>query len=502
MSKYVENFKIEDEVIQVKDPEAMPKAGGTFTGNITAPGVTSTGNVSASGTVTAGGNMSAGGNMAASGNITGSNMTASNAVKGSNAKFGYASKSADTYVSAENENGEVSLFVGSNNRGIYDPFSDSWMQYRGEYEGVQSYRTQATSLFLNGYPIHHPDDSGWKNLEGTWLRYRKVDRRIIVRCDARTNTALAANAWTTIGTLPHGYIPGYDYYGTGYQVSQNVVIPVYIGTNGKIQLYNPTAAAIDSYSFTAEFLRSDTQRRMYILSYNLGEFADGQGSGMTEADYQAKINGMQNFFNNLSADVMLFTEYRDYIDADETHSARTELFPSATWPSFRETDLAHKKCALYSKTSTSNFTSGYLVPGQSDSKYIDCETMLNGHSIHLVDVHLHFADPAIRSAEMDALMTLTAGWGYCIIGGDFNFETAGDEYKTQFAKATAAGFRMANGELAGWIKTWHKDHLTHYIDNILVKGGIDIGAVNVPKQAGDLIPSDHLPIWTYIEVYD
>lgn len=439
--------------------------------------------------------------MAADGNITGANITASGNVRGNNAALGSSDKTGDTYISAQNENGEVSLFVGSNNRGIYDPFSESWMQYRGEYEGEQSYRTLATSLFLNGYPIHHPDDSGWINLVDTWLRYRKVDKRITVRCDARANTSLSANAWTTIGTLPKGYRPGYDYYDTGYQVSQNVVIPVYVSTNGQIQLYNPTAAAINSYSFTAEFLRSDTQRRMYILSYNLGEFDNGQGSGMTEAAYQAKINGMQNFFNNLSADVMMFTEYRDYIDADDIHSARTELLPSETWPAFRETDLTHKKCAIYSKTAVQDVTTGYLVVGQSDSKYLHCYTRLDEHNIHLVVVHLHFSDPAIRAAEMDALLSMVSGFGYCIIAGDFNFETTGDEYKTQFAKATAAGFRLANGGLAGWIKTWHKDNLTHYIDNILVKGGIDIGAVNVPKQAGDLIPSDHLPIWAFIETY-
>lgn len=480
MSKYVTNFQIENDNIIVQDPNAMPKTGGAFTGSVT------------------GTNFTASNNITAGNKVSGSTVEASGSVKGASAEFGAADKVTDTYVAAQNENGEIALNVSSN-RGVYDPYSDSWMDYRGMYEGRESYRSQATTLFLNGNPVHKPVDSGWFNLQGTWLRYRKIDKRITVRCDARTNTSLTANAWTTIGTLPVGFRPGYDWYGTGYVVSTNVVLGCYVGTDGKIQVYNPTSTAYDSYSFTAEFGTRDTLARLYLLTYNVGEWANGNGSGMTEDEYQAKIDGMRRFFNSLSADIMFFNEFRDYLDTDNTHEARTVLFPASPWTSFRETDLTSRKNALFSKKSTSNFDTDYLTVN-SLSKYIHCTVNIASQIINLYCVHFHHSDATIRDAEMDAVLTLAANKPNVVIAGDFNFETAGDEYKTQYNKALAAGYQISNGGLPGYIMTWHKNNPTHYIDNIMVKGQLEIGAVNVPVQAGDLIPSDHLPLWSFVEV--
>lgn len=494
MSKYVTNFQIGDEIIEVKDPNAMPANDGHFTSPISAPSVSATGNISA------------GGNISASGNLTGENVRANNLLSGSNATLGASDKENDTYVSAKNQNGEVALNV-STNRGLYDPTSEDWMIYRGLYEGRESFRSVATSFFLNGYPIHHPIDSGWKNLSGTWLRYRMRDRRVTIRVDARENTALTAGAWTTIGTLPEGYRPGYAVYDVGYPVGGNSILHVYVGTNGQIQVYNPTANSVNSYSFTVEYITGNTLKRLYIMTYNLGEFANGTGHGMSEADYQAKIDGMQRFFNAMDANVMFFNEYRDYIDSDDTHSTRSNLFPVGRWSSFRETDSTLKN-AIISKTSTHSPQSGYLVEGQSSNKYLKCYTEYEGKTVYLICVHLHATDAAIRSAEMDAIITMCSGLDNVIVAGDFNFAPTGDEYKTQFNKAVAAGFTLSNGGVAGYIGTWPKEdnstwgpRQSWYIDNIMCKGALEIGAVNVPVQAGNIVPSDHFPLWSYVELY-
>lgn len=492
--KFVTNFKIGDETIIIKDPNAMPANDGHFTSPISAPSIHSDSNFTAGGAITAGGN------------INGENLIANNRVSGKNARFGSADDESDTFVSVTGQNGSVSMNVATN-RGLYDDFVSDWILYRGLYEGRESMRSVSTSLFLNGYPLHHPIDTGWRNIgTGSWFKARMVDNRITLRVDSRENVTLTANAWTTIATLPTDFTPGYAYYGTGYPVGANSILHVYVGTDRKVQVYNPTANSINSFSFTAEFYRADTIKRLYVLTYNLGEFANGQGHGMSESDYQAKIGGMQRFFNSLSADIMCFNEYRGYVDSEDQHATRTVLFPSSTWSSLQQTDSTIRN-AMASKTALTGKTTELLVDGSSQTKYIRCKTTISGKDIYVYCVHLHPSNATIRSNEMDALIALTQqqvdnqNQDNVMIFGDFNFATEGGEYTTQFNKAVTAGFRLSNGGIAGYIPTWHKNNPTWYIDNILVKGELQIGAVNVPVQAGNIVPSDHLPLWSFVELY-
>lgn len=57
------------------------------------------------------------------------------------------------------------------------------------------------------------DDSGWlANSAGT-VRYRKKDGFVTVVVYGGSTVTIAANAWTTLFTLPSGYAPDHNIYG-------------------------------------------------------------------------------------------------------------------------------------------------------------------------------------------------------------------------------------------------------------------------------------------------
>lgn len=433
---------------------------------------------------------------------------------GANFVLDNSSNTTGTAVRVKNALGDVGLYSGTN-RGIYDYIVNDWMVRRNFMDGVEIARSPSSSMLLGtSYVSPYIHDTGWiTDPTATWIKYRRLNDTIFFSVITSSTVTIQRGAYRNITTIPEQFRPTWGVYFPCFVANTSDLVLVYIPTNGKVQMRNiGTSDSVNvrgSSSYCGQTFKKDSNNAFYafnILSYNVGNWGDGTtayGDRMTEADYNSHIAGIKRMFNQISPDVAVFTEYVTYMDKDLTHSARTELFPSGTYQGYLDENWSPRPC-LVTKTAVTQDARSVLTP-DSGRQYLLAHTTLAGYEIYILCVHLDPSSAAIRSAEMDAALAIAANYDNIILAGDFNFEPASysgtDEHKTQFAKAKAAGFEMANGDFLPWTGTWPtEDNQTYgprqswFIDNILTKGRVKILAATVPLQAHNYMLTDHFPI--------
>lgn len=438
--------------------------------------------------------------------------------------------SSGTEVAAmrvKNAYSDVGLYSATN-RGIYDYIVSDWILRRNFMEGKEAIRTPAVSMMLgSGWVSPYVHDTGWQqDPTMAWLKYRRLDNHIYLLFVGDSVT-INTGAYRDMGTLPEQYRPTYALYNQVFVANSNNLVLVYITTAGKIQMRNMSSnnsvTFRGSVNYPGQTWRKSSNQNFQtytLLSYNVGMWTNGTREGMTAAEYSAKISGMQRLFNQIAPSIGFMTEYREYIDANNTHLARNDLFPSGTYPGYSgvsgSTDAEkYKHPVLVARMSIG--TCEWIKLDASAQNWTLATTIsISGYTVYVYCVHLHPAalDRSIRDAEVTALINRVKTQDNVIICGDFNFVPASyhsinssspntDEHKTEFAKFKTAGFEMADGDFMPWIGTWPSTNdypawataaQQWYLDNILVKGRVKLFSASVPVQAKNYMMSDHLPI--------
>lgn len=462
--------------------------------------------------------------------------------------------SSTTLIRANNDYSSVELNVGWY-RGLYDRTDANWMWFKTQAD-TETERTDASSLYLYGRPITgYKFESGWKTISGSLgssIEYRKIDQMITVNVHKTGNNSVPSG-WSTLGTLPPGYRPEKVIY-TGAYTNQNGLYSGYIGTDGSVQIYNSTGAAkTNVFHYTVTYPQAYYKTAFTVLCMNIGEWSYGGARtnyqsrtdltaeqkaalvpydvptsstayygkiGLTDEEYSAKKSVIKTMFDNIAPNICIFTEWNKYVDCKHNHLARNDFFPSATYSSYLVSESSGvsqpNRPTLISRYS--GFTEverGALSQQDTSHGYLLAERVISGVTVGVLCVHFHHSNATIRAAQMDAAIQKMNDKGYnaAIIAGDFNFGPDTSERDTQFAKATADGYQMINGDaygIIGWKKTWPNpsspagiinSDQSWYIDNILVKGRLRIVAGSMPTHTGAVFPSDHRAIWARVELY-
>lgn len=440
---------------------------------------------------------------------------------------------ASTMVRAKNAYGDVTIGSGTN-RGLYDNTVSDWLIRRNYMDGKEEIRSAAVSLMLgSGYVSTYVHDTMWQqdpNL--AWLKYRRIDNHIYLALVGDSVT-ITTGAYREMGTLPEQYRPTNAVYGQVFIANTSTLILVYINTAGKIQMRNTSSNNTVTFRGSVEYpgqtwrkTSSQAFQTYTILSYNVGMWTNGNREGMTAAEYSSKIGGMQKMFTEIAPTIGFFTEYREYLDSANTHSARTDLFPSSTYPGYSGVSGSsdsdkYKHPVIISRTNLGT-CSWFKLNSSAQNYTCYTTTSLAAYTVHIYCVHLHPAALSrnIRDAEVTELLNRVKTQDNVIICGDFNFVPASyhnlnpdspatDEHKTEFAKFKNAGFEMADGDFLPWIGTWPSTNdypawataaQQWYLDNILVKGRVKIFGATIPIQAKTHMLSDHLPIIAHIGI--
>lgn len=235
-----------------------------------------------------------------------------------------------------------------------------------------------------------------------------------------------------------------------------------------------------------------------VMQYNVGRWNYGNSTyGLPTSTYGEKVANMKNFFWEHDIDLLCMEEYYHYLDQSKTKDTNTTLF--------NKVELSN---ANDSNNGWSSIKSSYTLTGSTSGTYQSREYRYSKINIPAYDgkpaktvgvlcVHLS-NNTSTHAAEMQQMINILANDEYAIMCGDFNFT---NEMRDQmYGIAVNAGYKLVNGGAIDWTPTWPADDPSWYIDNILVKGNIEIKNAGVQYVYDDMC-SDHLPLVADLYIY-
>ena len=142
---------------------------------------------------------------------------------------------------------------------------------------------------------------------------------------------------------------------------------------------------------------------------------------------------------------------------------------------------------------------GYL---STNRVYSYSKINLLGTDIYLFSFHLSYDTAENRKNEFQEILTITEIYNNVIIGIDSNIERKSE------LDIIESKYKCANGLYGNWLPTYFRNKEDYYLDNptsalyldnIFVKGNVDIDYVYVPNYY-PFLSSDHLPIIARLSV--
>jgi len=212
------------------------------------------------------------------------------------------------------------------------------------------------------------------------------------------------------------------------------------------------------------------EKRIRVLSYNVGNFDDGGTSGHSGSDLAEYIASWTRFLGSCSADIALFTESRKYIDSANTTPSVSGLYANVfnSVSEYDQGNIPWNKVLATEATQTNVSKVTYVNRGSSAAGYVSAVLSINGVEVFVACTHLiHGGDENIqlRIAEMQELIAASAQYDNVIIGGDMNTASL-----AQLDAFTQAGYTLGNGGVFGTQNTWNSTSPTLPLDNVIIKG--------------------------------
>lgn len=287
-----------------------------------------------------------------------------------------------------------------------------------------------------------------------------------------------------------------DNTGNGYhEFDMSYLFAKFPAYNFKISIYSTTAdpatlADVPNIVIKNTFGLLPNISKIRVAQYNIGKFNWGHTGGLS-TDVETKIMNYKRYFGKEKIDILGLQEYTDYIDTNETYASDATLFDDVYW---------YKSYQYREKNIKSNFPCYYTdftylhTEGDVPADCIYGDFVINGKVVQVITGNLNVESSL--EEKYRALDKLTNQ----IVNND-NVICCFDMNTTTEAQALAVksylenkGYKLANWGYFGFMPT-DKPTVTTYrcIDNIFVKGDIEIVNAEVPAVYDDL-SSDHLPI--------
>lgn len=230
------------------------------------------------------------------------------------------------------------------------------------------------------------------------------------------------------------------------------------------------------------------------MEYNIGHYSFGEGTsfnppdvGLTPQNYSTMLTNMRTLFRKYRPDVLCMNEYWQYLDRAMTHLSDPTLFDELFQYKWQSTQWNSFKSNVDIISSRKKVMAG-------DFKETLINVLTNGEtSVMVITCHLPLP-LADKISAMTELIEYAKEYTNVIIAGDFNTNTTSEE-NSIYGIAEAKGFQRVNGGIFTKQNTWNYTNPSVCIDNILVKGNIEVEDFQVLTTDAQSLCSDHIPIY-------
>lgn len=234
---------------------------------------------------------------------------------------------------------------------------------------------------------------------------------------------------------------------------------------------------------------SSDSNSIRLATYNVGDFSGKEfeaGSDEGNAAYQQLIA-------EVDADLWALQEDVQYVDEETQMDPHEAIYAAYENYERRGTGKFNYKAFLSDleiRDADYFYYEGLHPLGHK--MFMRATVTLAGKDICLINVHLDWEDPDVRSGQIQQVLAYAKQFEYVIIMGDFNHDDITEEVKA----FTDAGYTSANAGEFGVISTYVNGGGSA-IDNILVSNNIRI--VNAGNVKADWM-NDHTPFWADIVI--
>ena len=236
--------------------------------------------------------------------------------------------------------------------------------------------------------------------------------------------------------------------------------------------------------------------KIRVMQYNIGKFNYGHSGGLA-TDVQTKIENYKKFLAEYQPDICGLIEYTEYIDNAQNYSSDDTIFNYLYYTGNEDFDI---EMAVKSNYGYRKFDNFYMRDNNNETagSYVEYYADIDNRELVIVSGAILAGKPsAVRSQGFENLMTKYANKPNVVILIDTNVISA-EEHALLVSTAETNGYKVANGGYFGSFDTYNlSSGLYHKIDNILVKGNINIKNVFVPDVYANL-SSDHYPVFADI----
>lgn len=248
-------------------------------------------------------------------------------------------------------------------------------------------------------------------------------------------------------------------------------------------------------------ITTEEKKKFKVMSFNVGHYDYGTGVGLPAESYNEKLINWRRFLGEYNdIDVMGIQEYDTRMDA-----ANTIWSDDVLWNHYFPYEVVTgMETAIKSRDYIGRNYLGQLSTG----RYYTAATV---DGVYFISVHLTpgVDNAAIRTSEVNDILTIIGDHSRFVIFGDFNCEPG--EETALYKKFTDAGYNIANCGWFGKYWTWTTDQehdmndyenpegTVYYIDNIITSS--DIKIVNAkPINDYNKLSSDHLPLYAELVI--
>ena len=239
--------------------------------------------------------------------------------------------------------------------------------------------------------------------------------------------------------------------------------------------------------------------KIRVMQYNIGKFNYGHSGGLS-SDVQTKIANYKKFLGEYQPDICGLIEYTEYIDQAQNYNSDDTIFNDLYYTGEEDFDI---EMAVKSNYGYRKFDNFYIRDNNNETagSYVEYYADIHNKELIIVSGAILAGKPSsTRSEGFENLMTKYADTPNVIILIDTNVISA-EEHALLVNTAITNGYKVANGGYFGTFDTYNLNSgLYHKIDNILVKGDMNIKNVIVPDVYSEL-SSDHYPVIADIEFY-
>lgn len=406
---------------------------------------------------------------------------------------------------------KLSVIKGVSTRSEYEPHKiaiDSTARKKVEVLDVLATQNNPNGILpLSGWEQGSLDANGAEAYATTRIRtaYISVPTCAILKVERRT---LAYNALIVEYDASYNFVRSESSYSSSYihylGLHPDTAYIRVIARNSPDTTISANDGACVDISVTVD--GRNNADFLNVMTYNIGHFGYGTGTGIPDNLYDEKLINYRRFFAEQNCDIVGLQEFDTYIDQSLTKRSNDELF-NKLYPYYWDTGSWE---SLKSKLPLNWRNTKQLSTGRY---YVDAYTTINGKVVYLINVHLTVGNSEeaaqTRADEAREIIGLLADKERFVIFGDFNPEPG--EEDSLFKIFSDAGYNLANCGWFGKFITWSSNRADldtddpptgdrlYYIDNIITSSNITIENVERLTVFSKL-SSDHIPIKARLKI--